>query len=554
MSWKENFRRGVVLFKQDRYKDALEAFNQAARENDKDATLLDSRAAVLEKLDRPLEALKDSKKVIDLKPTSWQGYARSARLFLKVGKPEASLKMTELALERIKDTNRRAELEDFRKQVAKALESPACYFSGLPVELQTEIFSLVIDGSNAKMLRLTLVCRSWRDIIINTPRFWRSLTITHKTRVKKADTWLQRSRGILTNLHIAGELSFDDRSRIFKYADCSIWSKLDRLKITTRSADLFAALPASALDKLRLLQFEVDSEELDDHSLQALSEINGSRMHHFSLKTTCTRVRIADFTSTSLTTLALSSPHSDVDLFLFLKSNPMLENLVLESPSVARRFSGTLEDIELHRLVRLELINSLHTHRCLQNMRFPNVRTLIVKETLGFGIGVPALIDNQRLTVLEHLTLSMIVQDTHSLVSILRRATPLKTLQLTRCCFEAGEENTLIEALTEGTVCPKLQHVDLSRLAALKAGPVIKLVKAHSRSAAVVSSSSSSCSSSNESQSLSDEQQVNVPLPVLSLNLDDCPMIDSNALPWFRAVIPNFSCRMTPVKMGRGMK
>ncbi|KAI0719996.1 hypothetical protein C8T65DRAFT_538189, partial [Cerioporus squamosus] len=63
--------------------------------------ICDARAAVYQKLGKLKEALRDSKTVIDSQPTRWQGYARSARLFLRIKKYDAASRMVELALARI---------------------------------------------------------------------------------------------------------------------------------------------------------------------------------------------------------------------------------------------------------------------------------------------------------------------------------------------------------------------------------------------------------------------------------------------------------------------
>ena len=84
------FNQGINLFKQGKYENALDKFsevspvlrrisislwmicNKAIKLKPMDKQIYDSRAAVLEKLGRHVEALKDSKKVIDLAPQSWQ--------------------------------------------------------------------------------------------------------------------------------------------------------------------------------------------------------------------------------------------------------------------------------------------------------------------------------------------------------------------------------------------------------------------------------------------------------------------------------------------------
>lgn len=88
MSWEELFREGLHLYQTGKYPEALTRLNlvsvlftsltpsdlrvQAIEKNNKQRLVFDSRAAVLDKLGRTKEALKDAKKVIDLEPGLWQ--------------------------------------------------------------------------------------------------------------------------------------------------------------------------------------------------------------------------------------------------------------------------------------------------------------------------------------------------------------------------------------------------------------------------------------------------------------------------------------------------
>lgn len=53
---------------------------QAIRQKGNEKSIFDSRAAVFEKLDRTADALRDSKMVIDLVPSSWQVRCASTHL------------------------------------------------------------------------------------------------------------------------------------------------------------------------------------------------------------------------------------------------------------------------------------------------------------------------------------------------------------------------------------------------------------------------------------------------------------------------------------------
>lgn len=87
VSWKEHFRDGIIAFRAGNYENAVECFDevcldysrygilqldhvcaQAIAKRGESFQLYDSRAAALEKLGRIKQALRDSRKTIDLAP------------------------------------------------------------------------------------------------------------------------------------------------------------------------------------------------------------------------------------------------------------------------------------------------------------------------------------------------------------------------------------------------------------------------------------------------------------------------------------------------------
>ena len=90
----------------------------------------DSRASVYEKQNRLKDALRDAKKTIDLAPTQWHGYFRSARLFPSLNKSSSALRMCSLAFDRLGDDSkhegRRRELVALRFPPGSPDEVPSC--------------------------------------------------------------------------------------------------------------------------------------------------------------------------------------------------------------------------------------------------------------------------------------------------------------------------------------------------------------------------------------------------------------------------------------------
>ncbi|KAF5393689.1 hypothetical protein D9757_000368 [Collybiopsis confluens] len=107
-----------------------------------------------------------------------------------------------------------------------------CYFSRLPVELQTQVFSESIsqpfgqlnDESQAPQI-LLLVCKGWRDLIYNTPSLWSSFEVRFGTwalNFKSADgdavllsrmkLWLHRSGNYALSVKLHYDPSPQNRS------------------------------------------------------------------------------------------------------------------------------------------------------------------------------------------------------------------------------------------------------------------------------------------------------------------------------------------------------
>jgi len=131
------FERGISAFKANDYPRAIQAFDQAFQASSTHESslalklnILDSRAAAKEKINDLKGSLADSKKVIDLAPDSPKGYIRAARLFNKIHRFPASIKMFQLAISRLssnptKNSTLIQTLQDELQQV-RILEQTRC--------------------------------------------------------------------------------------------------------------------------------------------------------------------------------------------------------------------------------------------------------------------------------------------------------------------------------------------------------------------------------------------------------------------------------------------
>ncbi|KAL5519717.1 hypothetical protein ACEPAG_1377 [Sanghuangporus baumii] len=565
MAPKDVLSRGIRLYQEGRYEEALKIFDHAIHQNSKDKNLLDSRAAVLEKLDRLTDALKDSKKVIDLAPDSWQGYRRSARLFSQLGKLSASLKMVELAMERVKSTDakRRAELEALREEILNAIKQSQCHFAKLPVELQTDIFSLVINGSNARMLALNLVCRSWRQVMLANPKFWRCLDLGERSTQKMVDAWLERANGKLSSLRIGNGFAFLGRRNIFRKASKDMWSKLEELEVHNDPSE-YQIPKSTQMLRLRSLVIDVSSVSLLREGLwKDLRSLEASVTRDLAIRVReGVRIELDGLPFSRLTSLHLTGTFECKPLFEMIRRNTTLESLLITY--LGQNWIELPEDEELNSInlphLRRFGLTGLFDPRTIRTLKFPSLSAFKLEVGAGDAGTICAQeILNQKVTSLTEIVFHLCYVPLASLLLLLRNSDSLSTLKLSRCTFEFSEGiNSVIEALCGGAsdegnhmllsslLCPKLQHLDVSRSSHLKAGPLVQLVKAHLTNPSVPSSGKEA---STTLASLVHSQ--NTPLPILSLNVDDCPLIDSDALQWLRATVPSVSSKMKSVNFGR---
>jgi hypothetical protein len=119
-----------------------------------------------------------------------------------------------------------------------------------------------------------------------------------------------------------------------------------------------------------------------------------------------------------------------------------------------------------------------------------------------------------------------------SLYPFLRGLSSLETLQLSDIADAAKHfMNALTTPLDEAVVCPSLTHLDLSGCQDLQSGPLLRLIKA--RLPEHPKETSSECAA--------DTAEVPHIARISTLNIDRCPLIDVETLPWIRSKIPHVS-------------
>ncbi|PLW47360.1 hypothetical protein PCASD_02550 [Puccinia coronata f. sp. avenae] len=200
-------QRGANAFEAEDYPQAIQYYDKAFQVSSNECkaqriNILDSRAAAKEKNNDLKGSLLDLKQIIDLDPEVPKGYIRVARLFNKMDRFRASIKMFELAIIRLTSSGEknlaliktlRAEIQRvcIREQLTRMVALPN-FFSGMPLEIFTRIL-LFLD--TATLFCCMAVCLSWRQIILNTPGLWKNLSLNsfyHHKLIAKARYWFQR--------------------------------------------------------------------------------------------------------------------------------------------------------------------------------------------------------------------------------------------------------------------------------------------------------------------------------------------------------------------------
>ncbi|KAI0092985.1 hypothetical protein BDY19DRAFT_883070 [Irpex rosettiformis] len=560
MSAKKAFNRGVTSFKAKEYDKALEYFTEAIREGLEGPQVYDSRAAVYEKQGRKKEALLDSKKVIDLYPKSWQGYARSARLFSQLGKYQSARTMIEMALELSDsiDGKRRCELETLwtsveaelaRRQQKRLEESKnRDYFGQLPVEIAVSIYKLVVEEDHASVVTLSQVCQRWRRVIVSTPSLWSTLSLSYKKPRAKAKLWKIRSQGKLTTLNLRN--ASEVLRALEDLHDVSLTSLRSLTVDQLKWQDVTSALPhltRSILDNLETITLTRVDFSLGTHSTPLwLHDTAGLNLHHLIVEAS-----LVDWTNVanhSNRLLRLSSEgllrRHIPDLIWLLHQNGSLEELQLQfsplhslEPDAPPRQLPA--QIQLHQLVTLELSgHDRSAHLVLSHLMLPNLRNIKFTR-LGYLLDgcLQHLLKGKCVLKLESLAILYGDPTEQTLIELLEAASQLTVLKLSHM----SNLGSVLDALTRtpsaaegdvnGLICPKLTSVDFSGSPGVSDGPIVRLVKG--RNPAISPKNDEEMAGINKTPPVA---------RLLTLVIDACEKIEPNILPWLRQQVPRVSC------------
>ncbi|KAF8073746.1 hypothetical protein FPV67DRAFT_1479108 [Lyophyllum atratum] len=613
MAWKASFTHGISSYKESRLDEALGHFTrvdefrlictdcehshstQALTEmgGDQQHIIYDSRAAVYEKLRMPKEALRDAKAVITLAQDQWQGYARSARLFLLAHRFDASLKMANMALERVKSTNmaRRSEISKLRDEILEAQQAEEKrkraaqnQFEKLPIELVVEIFRLAIS-SNEELIDILRVCRYWRNVAWHAPSLWETLVLTPKSPARKLLLWTKRSKGRIRELEIrAGVASHIDwpfqeikdlpwdKLRVCKAVSWDVVGYLEKHGLVTHAFE--------ALETLEMSE-ERTSQRRTSASLFPLLQTTGIHSLSFSNSRFSWKQLSAHLTTLTMLSVRYCSDDPE-DLLPTLEANPGLETLIIQDHFL-QTWPANTALVALPHLKHLEFYGNWAS-RLLEVITTPALEVLKVKGSRdaldrAFNALTAALIP----TNLTHLTVDSSPVAPASLIRLLKHAPALIHLEITHL---SKGPNAVVEALA-GTpspsspgkhqspkavpsagyghiLCPSLTSLNLSHSPDVRTGPLVRLVRARlpPKPTPATDDAASAPPELDASAIIVDEPE---PAPakgarILSLELDECEQIDGQWLQWFRDNVSEVKCKFNLKKkavwkyIGRGKR
>jgi F-box/TPR repeat protein Pof3 len=550
-----------------------------------DYRLYDKRAAALEKLGVVKDALKDAQRSMKLKPDRWEPYARAARLFYSIEKLKPALSMLDLAEDRLsklapsvdsamakKRASVTAGLSLLRNQISDAVSKEKakrtrCPIALLPLELLETTFAYLVLPEQRHAVVLSHVCRHWRDLVLNKPSFWHTLSVTCrdlKREKTKIHTWLLRCRYHLFALELDGCGSHCDPLLLVTCFAALNWSTLRRLSAREVSASVWSQLcrvfaqACGGRATGHLEQLELVWEKSQRHVSLILDVgrssddrsdyVPGDVISLSSVTLQGLRLDGLEGFHGALTILKVSDIHwgmSEQHIYDLLVCNPRLQELWVENCSPPLGLPSGKQPIAFRHLRDLRLSAPAGQSHPLDIFAAPVLETLLVSPAHRTDQALDSFMQRSGdIASLRELRLRKWSLGTSaSLDNVLRACRELRTLELTDM---SSGTNAIVVQLAKRTeshlACPRLKHIKLDSCLDVSTSAVIALVKARSYVPSQAAEASSAL------PSLSAPQQAD-PSPSQDISrlsmliLDGCPLIEAESLPWLRQQVKTFSCR-----------
>jgi F-box/TPR repeat protein Pof3 len=549
-------------------------------------------------LHRPKDALKEVKLALRQEPKRWELYARAARLFVAIENEKSALAMLDHAerclanqplpvdeASRTKQASIKRGLKQLRQQ-ANALSDiilgrSICHIAKLPVEMLESVFALLVYNEQRYTVLLSHVCIHWRALCLSNPSFWYTLKVeAHFKILVRIHEVLKRSHNRITHLDLAQGVHLTHRGILQTHLGSLQWNALRKLSIVTdgRIWSQLRVLLAEACDAGytgNLVELSISAGEgsrnvtLYDHSIDGLREDGESKAHEDTTDNSADeeeemdpqmRSQVRHLTVTGccfnhvdtvrayhdLLSLRLKDylwEPEDLDLVGFLCRSPNLESIALEGTyriTIAPR-ENVLTFTKLTALRATITPSVSHLLHCID---VPNLVVLDLRSTaphhhLVYAIAL--LSANMGLPCLEELHIQHCAGiDAGHLRKLFANSPRIRTLQLSHITQGVKDVVTWLGRADQGKIpCPRLKHANFSDCPDITTSPLVALVKAHLPQP----SPQSGTSSSPTDCPLEDSKEEYRVTPLSSLIVDGCPLIEAEALPWFKDRLKTFSCR-----------
>ncbi|KAH9167600.1 hypothetical protein EDB89DRAFT_2245624 [Lactarius sanguifluus] len=376
------------------------------------------------------------------------------------------------------------ELTDLRQRLEA---QPKCHVSDVPVELLLAIFK-----HSSNLVAISHVCQRWRNVTHSNSTLWSSLVLTAppERALRKIQEWDERSRG-----QIVQAQGHPD--------DCAMYTKivatlrhLDLTKLKEFHIDeLYAELFLSALSDGTEIRPPTTGNPLDIESISLGERLGTSRLQQTAVgKPPRSQHQQWDGVTGKQLSTSIAPPY----VLRFLRANAGLEKLVLEIV------------IDLP-----EAQNYYSFFTPLESLTLAHLRHLELKGTLPF------ISQTENVFVFPR-------SEYYCRCGVLDKA----LYGVTEGPWHPNDPKLVPTELP--VLCPALSVLDLSRSPRLKTNPVMQIVKERIALAA---------SQDGGRYQLPGEDGDRGVSCIRTLNVDECPHIEAEMLPWFQENVPEFSCR-----------
>lgn len=394
----------------------------------------------------------------------------------------------------------------------------------LPVETLVEIFTVLIDEDYTWGIKLSHVCGHWRRILIHTPSAWQTLVLSKRRPLRKAKVWKERAKNRIARISVA--MSKLDRPAVFAHLQDLSWDHLSSLHT---SAEAFIELDCMLSDISRPHTFS----KLDELTLDEFKSPLGLSCSLFGPDWKLGILRLSGEIYMmdewwerirKLKELRLDGSVLRFSTQVFT-TNPSLERLILLCRDLRVNPDDKLSPTSLDNLKTIECRGVDRPFDVLRAISAPSITHFSMRYAISAD--EPLLHIASRLSLVE-LHIATCSLDPSTLPTLLSSTPNLETLRINSI---GAVVNEMLHFLTPKTVdsqhvlpCRALKHVDVSHCTDLTTSSAYAFVKTRVQHA---------------SESVVPTERCAV---VESLQVDGCPHIEPDMLPWFRSKIVQFSC------------